>query len=343
MPIRALVARGIGFSPGSIRYMPTHGLSPAAAATELTITCHGLPNSIHVQVAFDGEGWPTEPAPGVSGFVEVYVNGAWNDGTALFESYGATFSELHACIFGLTPNTTYPVRVTFRRYDVSEEASWHVGPNGLEDSGFDIVEEQVHEVEGTTGVDEPTFAETRTKIYVRTDGEGDDGNDGTSLEDAVETLERVSDLVNDQPGRDIYYVGKCYFESQRLRDIDGAANNWNSFRPYVPEGEDPPELAGEIIGYVEIDDTWTHVEEDIYKVSLPNKPVGRVQYYDENLHQWRLIQGCRVYDGADQVPTTNTVPTLALKTGPKKSVTVKQLLFHRIAFLGRLGGHGRPA
>lgn len=134
--------------------MPTLGLTPAGAATELSITCHGLPNSLHVQVEFEDEGWT---GTAVSGFVEVYVNGAWHDGTALFESYYAEGvyeqHELHGCIFGLQPNTTYPVRVTFRRYDVSEETSWAVGPNGLEDSGFDVVEEQVHEVEGTTAVD----------------------------------------------------------------------------------------------------------------------------------------------------------------------------------------------
>ena len=110
MPTRPLFAGGVGFSPGSVRYMPTLGLTPAGAATELTITCHGLPNSIHVQVEFEDEGWT---GTDVSGFVEVYLGGAWHDGTALFKSYGV--DELHGCIFGLSPNTTYPVRVTFRR------------------------------------------------------------------------------------------------------------------------------------------------------------------------------------------------------------------------------------
>jgi hypothetical protein len=32
MPIKFLIARGIGFSPGDVRYVPTHGLSIAAAA-----------------------------------------------------------------------------------------------------------------------------------------------------------------------------------------------------------------------------------------------------------------------------------------------------------------------
>lgn len=324
MPTRPLFAGGVGFSPGSVRYMPTLGLTPAGSATDLTITCHGLPNSIHVQVEFEDEGWT---GTDVSGFVEVYLGGAWHDGTALFKSYGV--DELHGCIFGLSPNTTYPVRVTFRRYDVSGETSWAVGPNGLEDSGFDVIEEQVHEVEGTTAVDQPTFAQPRTKVYVDSEN-GSDSNNGLSVGGALKTLGKVGDIVQNQPGYDIVYVGKCHFENigseNLLEDIDGAANNWNSFRPYVPEGEDPPEWAGEIIGYVEIDDTWTHVGEDIYKVSL-DKPVGRVQYYDETLLQWRLLQGCRVYDGADQEPDTPTVPTLALKTGPRLSGEIEDVVF----------------
>ncbi|RIK84836.1 MAG: hypothetical protein DCC68_00675 [Planctomycetota bacterium] len=346
MPTRPLFAGGVGFSPGSVRYIPTLGLTPAGAATELTITCHGLPNSIHVQVEFEDEGWT---GTAVSGFVEVYVNGAWHDGTALFQSYNVEElyeqTELHAVVFGLEPNTTYPIRVTFRRYDVSG-ANWPNTANGLVDSPFDVVEEQVHEVEGTTGVDQPTIAQPRTEIYVDSVN-GNDTNGGGAHDDAYLTLEKVGDVVNNQPGYDIFYVGECDFSSERLENINGTANNWNRFRPYDENSK--------LIGYVTIDDDWELAEREneeqaqhIWKVSLPGKTVGRVQYYDEEHLQWRLLYGCRCYDGADQQlygPSTPDPTRLALKTGAKRSGDISDIAYSTSTgrFTITSSGHGLSA
>lgn len=270
-----------------------------------------LPNALCVRVEH-------APASGQTGggFVEVWCNGRWHAATPLYPVFG--FDQVEGRVLGLAPNRSYPLRITYRVYDVSAVSTWVVTHNGLEDGGFTVADETVFEETGTTSVDEPTYQYPRILIYL--DGnDGDDGNDGSTPALAVKTWSQVGTLVNNQGGRDIYYIGKADFYGQRLENISGSADNWNSFQPYDADSE--------LIGYVTVTDDWEHVEESIYKVTLAGKTVGRVQYYDATRGEWRLLQGCRAYDGADQDPYTDTLATMALATGPKRYGDVEDLTY----------------
>jgi hypothetical protein len=288
-----------GLTPASAKSaeLPLATLDLDGVALGPVFRWDGLPNELCVRVDFDEV---SNTACG--GFSEVFVNGQWHDATSLYQC--VTLPEVNGRVFGLEPATEYPVRVTFQRRDVTGETQWYVDAEGLVDSGLDIVEEVILEIDMTTAVDAPTLVFPRTKEVYVSDSAGSDANSGLSSSFPKATLAGAL-AVMVSGGCDLYYMG---VNDWAIRSIAGAAlsglsTDWNRILPFDENAK--------IIGWEDFTGPWTSYGKGIWYADC-TLAVGRVAHEADGWPGELLPWPCASLLGDDQTMFSDDPPNMAL-------------------------------
>lgn len=236
------------------------GIAVDAESTSLAITRYGNFTTCHVRVVVTESGW-TDTVRG--GYVEVSIGGQWHRGSALFETYDS--DELHAVIFGLEENTTYSVRVTFKRYDVSGGDPYLVTANGLEDSGLTVLETITDTGNVTTRNSQVTTGGGRN-LYVSS-SLGSNSNDGLSPSTPKKTpgsgvggLSTLTIVGGDTVHIMDLDLDPALASNDKRILCNGSANSYVLIKPYSERSR--------VIGWKALNGPWTLHSGTIWKMDM---------------------------------------------------------------------------